>query len=576
MKYSSLFGKTTRGNQGGSSMISHQLLMRGGFIRESVAGRYFFLPLGWRVHQKMVAIIKKYMDASGAQEMLSPTLHPLELWQETNRTSTTGFELMRVKDHRGSEFALGGTAEEMFVDVVRKFQISYRDLPFNLYQFSTKFRDEKRARGGLLRVREFIMKDAYSFHIDEVDFHKEYQKMRNTYIAIFREFGLNVHVVEADNGYIGGEYCHEFLVEHPQGESRFFETEDSMYIAHEDVANFSLQSMNSDEEIHSFEIIKQPKWVCTMEDNVKHYNQPKWRYLKNVAYRSTQGDIVIASIRGDLEVSKIKLEKLLNLVGQLGDANDEDLAAIGTKRGYVHSWGHEFIHPRRALTEDRNCHVFYVADESLKTVRNFIGGHKEETTDSYNVNYGRDFKHNIEGIIAMAYDGAMADDGKTLRAKTGIEVGNIFQLGLHYSNKMVDAVFMDQDGMAKPFYMGCYGIGIGRTMSTVVEKFHDNHGIVWPECIAPFLAYLISLPGTEDDAVKIYQQLTDRGIDVLWDDRDERAGVKFADADLIGCTWRLVVSQKTVKAGGIEVKKRNEKETKILPINDFFIYFEES
>ncbi|MFC1653308.1 proline--tRNA ligase [Patescibacteria group bacterium] len=554
MKYSRLFGKTEVENQKGSKMASNQLLLRAGFIRESAAGRYYFLPLGWRVHEKIKTLIKEEMDASGAQEMISPVLHPLELWQETNRTSTTGFELMRVKDRRGAEFALGGTAEEMFVDLVRKFQLSYKDLPFNIYQFSTKFRDELRARGGLLRVREFMMKDAYSFDVNEKSFKLEYEKMEKTYTKIFERLGLKTHVVEADNGYIGGEYCHEFQAEHPEGEGRFFVTEDGSYAAHEDVANFDIPHMNESEELREFEIINQPEWVQTMEDNVKHYGEPEWRYLKNVVYRTTQGDLVIVSLRGDMEVNKTKVEQLLGLVGQLDDATDEDLEAIGTKRGYVHCWDHKFVSPRKTADESRDCKVICVADESLKSVKNFIGGQKEEKTDSSNVNYGRDFTHEIEGCVSMAQDGFLYK-GKKLVEKRGIEVGNIFQLGHHYTSLMKGASFVDKYGKEKPYYMGCYGIGLGRTMATIVELYHDEKGIVWPKEIAPFRVHLITLSGMENEGAVLYEKLKQNGVEVFWDDRDASPGEKFADADLMGMPVRLVLSSRN--EGKVELKLRN-------------------
>jgi prolyl-tRNA synthetase len=565
MKYSNFFGKTSYGDQSGSKFISHQLLTKGGFIAESVAGRYFFLPLGWRVHEKMKAIIKDEMDKAGAQEMISPTMHPLELWQETNRTNTAGFELMKVTDRRGADFALGGTAEEMFVDVVRKFNLSYKDLPFNIYQFSTKFRDELRARGGLLRVREFIMKDGYSFHTDGTDFKKEYDAMAQAYSNMYQRMGLKTTMVAADNGYIGGEYCHEFQMEHPDGEGRYFESEDGKYVAHEDVATFQLKDVNSDEKPKKMKIIDQPEWVKTMDDNIKHYKKDKKYFLKNVVYVTTKGDIVIAGIRGDLDVNKTKLEQLLNMVGQLEDATDDDLAAIGTKSGYVHSWGHKFIEPRKAKTEKRNAKVIYVADNSLKTVINFIGGQKEATTDSFNVNYNRDFKHEIEGDIAMAQAGFLTEDGSsTLIEKNGIEVGNIFQLGLHYSSLMKNATFIDKDGKPKPYYMGCYGFGIGRTLASIVEAHHDDRGIIWPKSVAPFQAHLISLNGAEDRGKQVYEALLKAGVDVLWDDRDERAGSKFADADLIGVPYRLVVSKKTGEK--IEVKERSTKDFKMMTL----------
>lgn len=399
MRYSQMFGKTSKQVPADSNIISHQLLYRAGFVRESTAGRYFMLPLGQRVQQKIMAIIKQQMDKTGAQEVLSPVLHPLSLWQETNRTKTTGFELMKVKDRHKAEFALGGTAEEMFVDLVRKFQLSYKDLPFNIYQFSLKFRDELRARGGLLRVREFLMKDAYSFDQDETAFKDTYRQMWHTYEQIFKLIGLKTLVVEADNGYIGGDYCHEFVVEAKAGESKFFTTDDGQEHIHEDLIT------------------------------------------------------------------------------------------------------------RRKLDKNR------------------------------------------------------------LTSKVGIEVGNIFQLGYYYSKLMKGAVFTDKDGSEKPYYMGCYGIGLGRTMAAVVEVHKDDKGIIWPSSIAPYLVHLVGL-NLEQESVRqqadvVYQNLTKQGIEVLFDDRpDVGAGAKFADADLIGIPYRLVVSAKTGKQ--VELKKRSQTESKLI------------
>jgi len=566
MQYSKMFGKTTKDVSQDISMLSHQLLFKAGFIRESTAGRYYFLPLGIKVREKMQAIIEKKMDTAGAQRLITPVLHPMELWKETNRNNSAGFELMAITDRRGMEFALGGTAEEMIIDLVRKFNISYKDLPFNIYQFSQKFRDEIRARGGLLRVREFLMKDAYSFHRDEEDFKREYKVMENTYTDIFKLLGLETKVVEADNGYIGGDYCHEFQVEHPKGEGRFLETEDGSYMAHEDVAKFDHQHMNPDEALEELKNIEQPEWVQTMEDNIKHYSEPEWRYLKNVVYRSIHGDIIIASTRGDIEVNKSKLEQLLNLVGQLVDATPEDLTAIGTKTGFVHSWGHDFVE------KPEKGKVIYVADESLKYVNNFIGGQKEATTDTRYVNYGRDFKHEIEGDIAMAQEG-FTQEGKKLIEKRGIEVGNIFQLGLHYSTKMDHAVFTDNDGKTKPYYMGCYGIGLGRTLATIVEINHDEKGIIWPKSVAPYQIHLIHLGKDESihkEAKKLYESLIDTGYEVLWDDRNTQAGAKFADADLIGIPLRLVISARTLEQNSLEWKERNKSEAKYIAIDDIF------
>lgn len=554
MYYSHLFGKTTKTVPRGAKLISHQLLYRGGFIRQSAAGYYYFLPLGWRVHKKIETLIRQEMNQIGAQEMLSPTLHPIELWQETNRTSSMAFELMTVESRNGVKFALGGTAEEMFVDLVRRMNLSYRDLPLNVYQFSTKFRDELRSRGGLLRVREFIMKDAYSFDRDETSFKKEYQKMKEAYQIIFRRLGLEALVVEADSGYIGGDYCHEFISPNPVGEDEVFICNRCDYRASKDKAEFVRQDKNPDEKIKSLEIVDQPEWVCTMADNIEHYGQPLWRYLKNVVYKDSKGRLVIASLRGDQEVNETKLKRVLG-VDNLVPAQDEDLEKLGTRHGWVHSWGHEG--------------VVYVGDLGLKSVKNFIGGQKEKTSDAINVNYGQDFKYEILADIVNAYDGAhcpRCSNGQ-LKMITGIEVGHIFQLGYHYTKLMKGANFIDKDGQEKPFYMGCYGIGLGRTIATLVEAHHDDQGIIWPKEAAPFQVFLITLGDRQDQGKKIYQQLAKEGFEVLYDDRKEvSAGEKFADADLIGIPIRLVISNKT--GDKIEWKERDKKRTKFLQYDE--------
>lgn len=559
MRQSHYFVKTSKTVSEDEPIISSRLLKQAGFIKESVAGRYYMMPLGQRVQQKIMRVVKEEMDAAGAQEMIAPILHPLELWKETNRTSTTGFELMKVRDRRGGEFALGGTAEEMFVDFVRKFTVSYRDLPFHLYQFSPKFRDELRARGGLLRVREFIMKDGYSFHADETDFKREYEKMKQVYSSIFRTLGLATDVVASDNGYIGGEYCHEFIVESEVGESRYFTTLDGTIAAHEDVAEFTRNPANAGADILPLQTIEQPDWVRNMDENEKHYGKSKNHFLKNVVYKNVHtGKIVIATVTGDLEVNKTKLEQVVGMVGQLEDASDEDLASLGTKSGYVHSWGYH--------------DVITVADVVFTEARNLIGGQKTETTDTINVNYGRDFTCDFVGDIAMAAPGSTAPNGQSYTEKKGIEVGNIFQLGYHYSKLMDGANFTAEDGSQKPYYMGCYGIGIGRTMAAVVEKYNDEKGILWPEAIAPFTVHLLALSGKDNEEVTtaadaLYDQLVAAGIEVLYDDRTGvTAGEKFADSDLIGIPHRIVVSAKTLAQQSVELKHRTEQDALLIPV----------
>lgn len=561
MLQSKYFLKTSKTTSEEDSIVSSKLLKQASYIAESVAGRFYFLPLGHRVQQKIMRVIKEEMDSIGALEMLAPVLHPLELWKETNRTNTTGFELMKVRDRRGSDFALGGTAEEMFVDLVRKFNISYKDLPFHLYQFSTKFRDELRARGGLLRVREFIMKDGYSFHVSEVDFRVTYETMKRVYSRIFERLGLKTYIVESDNGYIGGEYCHEFIVESEVGESKFFITASGDVCAHEDVVKFKRNPANSTENMLPLETISQPEWVKTMEDNENHYRKSKNHFLKNVVYKNrVSGQLVIAVVTGDLEVSLVKLEQALHAVGQLDSATNEDLLKIGTKTGYVHSWGHKG--------------AYYVGDEVLLSARNLIGGQKETATDTINVNYGRDFKCDLIADIASATTGFVSLNNEKLIEKRGIEVGNIFQLGYHYSQLMKGAVFTDSDGQSKPYYMGCYGIGVGRTLAAIVEISHDDKGIIWPSLVAPFAVHIIVLGGKMPEKIysvahDLYNNLLGHGVEVLLDDRqDISAGEKFADSDLIGIPNRIVVSAKTLESGLFEWKSRASAESKMVGMED--------
>ena len=560
MRYSKFFGKTQKDTPSDANLVSHQLLHRAGYIRESVAGRYFFLPLGQRVQNKIIEIIREEMNKAEAQEMLSPVLHPMALWKETNRDDSAGFELMSVTDRRGADFALGGTAEEMFTDVVRKFQLSYKDLPFNIYQFSLKFRDEMRARGGLLRVREFFMKDAYSFHKGVEDFALEYKKMWQTYTNIFKRLGLETVVVEADGGYIGGDYCHEFVVISDVGESRFLMTEDGSYAAHEDVAMFKKETFNSDEELKDLVEVDANRGK-TMEDGVKLHGLPLWQQLKNVAFVDDKNRIIIACIRGDLDVNECKLGNVVS-ANELRPATEEEIVNAGSVAGFISPVG---------LSDD----VIIVADDSLKGVRNMYSGANKANKDLLNINLGRDFTANFTADIAMAQAGMLSIDGKVLTEDKGVEVGNIFQLGYHYSNKMKGAEFIDDDGKAKPLYMGCYGIGVGRTMATIVEKFNDEGGIVWPKAIAPFQVHLISIGKKPEEeamqkAEEIYSKLMDMGVEVIFDDRKASPGAKFADADLIGNPLRIVVSSRSLEKGGVEWKERNQTDSEIVTLNDLY------
>jgi prolyl-tRNA synthetase len=549
MRQSQLFSKTAKTVSTDIKTISHKLLYQAGFIRESVAGRYYFLPLGMRVRDKVVRVIEEEMDKCGAIKIITPVLHPLELWKETARTEAVGFELMTIKDRNGSDFALGGTAEEMMVDLVRGFNLSYKDLPFNIYQFSQKFRDEMRARGGLLRVREFLMKDAYSFHASEEDFKIEYKNMWEAYDRIFTRLGLDAKAVDSDNGYIGGDYSHEFVVECDAGESRFLMTDDGKYSAHEDVAKFLKEDKNSGDKEKKLEevVAKRGK---TMEDGVKFHNLPLWQQIKDVMFVDDKGNLILAVIRGDFDVNETKLKNVAK-VNDLRKATEEEVRNIGSEPGFISPVG-----------IDKKVRI--IADDSLRGVKNAYGGANKKDKDLLNINLDRDFKSEVEGDIAMAQNGFLSPEGKELKGSKGIEVGNIFQLGYYYSQKM-NAKFTDQDGKDKLYYMGCYGIGVDRTIATIIEKHHDDKGMIWPDVIAPFLVHLLSL-NQNDEAEKIYKILVDAGIEVLYDDRENSAGEKFSDADLIGLPYRVIVSGKSLKENSVEIKRRDGEKSELVKI----------
>lgn len=564
MLFSKLFPKPVKKVSQDEKITSARLLYQGGFIRESTSGRYYLLPLAIRVHDKIKSIIKREMDRAGAQEMITPIFHPLSLWQETNRTKTAKFELTLLTDRRGAEFVPGGTAEEMFVDLIRKFKLSYKDLPLNLYQFSNKFRDELRARGGLLRVREFVMKDAYSFHENEKDFAIEYKKMWETYSQIFKNLGIETITVEADNGYIGGDYSHEFILESDAGESRFLMTQDGMYAAHEDVALFVKDNKNLDEEEKPLTPVKAVRGN-TMEDGVKLHKLPLWQQTKDVMYVDEDGRFILAVIRGDLDVNEIKLKKLAKVTDLRSATPEEIREVLHSEPGFISPVGiKEKI--------DTKTKLLIVVDDSMRTIKNAYGGNNAKHEDLFNINIDRDYTPDVEGDIAMAQAGfdSVNGHGKLIEGK-GIEVGNIFQLGYHYTHLMQGATYMNAQGEEKPFYMGCYGIGLGRTLAAIIEKHHDDRGIIWPIQVAPYHIHLIGLDlgdeSIKQTVYKVYKTLEDEEIEVLFDERaDVSPGAKFADADIIGIPVRLVVSKRT--GDKIEYKLRNEKESSLKTLGE--------
>ena len=469
MRMSQLFGKPSKTEGKDYTIDSHRLLVQAGYIRESTAGRYYLLPLGLKVHQNIEGVMRKHMNLAGAQELVMPVLHPLELWQETNRMNTVGFELMTVKDRRDAAFALSGTAEEMAVDLVRKFNISYKDLPFNIYQFCIKFRDELRARGGLLRVREFTMKDAYSFSTED-QFKDIYEQMAETYKAIFDALGLPTDKVASDNGYIGGDYCHEFVAPSEIGESRYFTTENGSYAAHEDIAQFVKYQEDSDEELQAMQEVE-GKGIIGVEELAKFLNIPVEKTTKTILFETEKkGEVIAAAAMGLYDINETKLKHVVGCA-ELNLATPETVKRVtGADVGYA-----GFIN----LPEE----VRIVLDDSVRGRKNFEVGANHTNFHTINANFGRDFPEPEEFYdIAMARPGDEAPDNQgKLIERRGIEVGNIFQLGYHYTDLMHGAEYTSEKGQREKYYMGCYGIGIGRTMAAIVEKHHDDKGLIWPE-----------------------------------------------------------------------------------------------
>lgn len=555
MRYSQLFGKTVRDVPSETKLISHKLLYKAGFIRELVAGRYSLLPLGFRVFEKIRKIIEEEMDAIGAQRVATPTLHPIELWKKTNRTTTMGKTLMRITDRRGADFVLGATHEEVFVDLVQKFNPSEKDLPIILYQFSNKFRDELRARGGLVRVREFVMKDAYSFHATPESLDETYANMFSAYQNIFHRLGVPTVPVEADSGAIGGKVSHEFMLEDEDGEDTFVQCDSCGYSANTEKAEGVLEPKNPEEEERELEEVDAPRGV-NIEAMMDFYRCPVWRLLKTIIYKvkPLEGKeyFVGVLIRGDLEINELKLAKFLGSE-EFVLANDEELKKLGTVRGFVAPFDLKVSS--------------YLVDWSVTSVKNLITGANRLNRDRKNYNVTRDLPEGKVIDIALVgpeFTCARCKKGHFV-LKRGIELGHVFRLDYYYSEPM-NATFTVKDGSKKKFLMGCYGIGIERAMAVVVEANHDEKGIIWPKSVSPFDAHLISL-NVNDRADKVYEELTKAGIEILFDDRtDVSAGVKFSDYDLIGIPVRLVVSEKTGEQ--VEFKERKTDKVNLLSIEE--------
>ena len=542
MRTSQFFSPTLRQVSGEVEMSSHRLLLRAGFARQLAAGMYSLLPLGLRVARKIENIVREEMDAAGAQELLLPALHPLELWEKTGRAEYWGDELMKLKDRGGRAFCLGGTHEEVITQLAAEVK-SYRELPFTLYQIQTKFRDDPRPRAGLIRLREFTMKDAYSFDRDVAGLDVSYGKMLEAYHKILRRVGLPYQMVEASGGGMGGWDTVEFELPTETGESHYLRCEGCGYAATPEVAKVTGEVAESAEAELARERVETPD-QRTIEQVTAFLGLAAGKLVKTLIYK-TEGRVVAALVRGDRELSEDKLRALLG-VTKLEMAEAETIARVsGAPVGFAGPVGMK--------------EAEIVADEELRGERNFVTGGNEADLHLQNVNWGRDFEVKQWGDLRNGEPGDPCPKcGEALRAYRGIELAHIFKLGTIYSEAL-EAEFLDDDGQRKPMVMGCYGIGTTRMIAAVVEQFHDEAGIIWPPAVAPFDVVVIGV--NQDDetqrelAEKLYGELREAGLEVLLEDRDERPGVKFKDADLMGIPGQVVVGR-LAGEGKVEVRRR--------------------
>lgn len=554
-----MYAPTLREVPSEAEIPSHQLLLRAGFMRKSTNGMYTLLPLAWRVIKKIEKIIREEMDRKGAQEIMMPIMQPAEIWQESGRWGAYGAEMIRLKDRHGHEYCLGPTHEEMVTTVVKSDVRSYRQLPLNLYQIQDKFRDERRPRFGLMRSRDFIMKDAYSFDRDEDGLDKSYEDMYDAYSCIFDRCGLTYRPVEADSGAIGGNGSHEFMVLADSGEAEIVYCSECEYAA--DIEKAELHVIEAPaEEAEAMEKVLTPN-CKTIEDVCAYLKLPVEKSMKAVAFQSEKG-LILCFVRGDHEVNEIKV---VNTVGvtEVEMAEPELLAQAGTVGGYMGPVG---LDPKK---------VIIVVDQSVMKMHNICCGANDEGYHFLNVNPGRDFTPTyVADIRLMAEGDPCPHCGAPVKKARGIEVGQVFKLFTKYSQAM-KATFLDENGKEQPMVMGCYGIGVGRTMAAAVEQNNDKDGMIWPAAIAPYQVLVVPVNVKDADsnakAEAIYNELLDAGLEVVIDDRKERPGVKFKDADLIGYPLRVVVGPKTLQTGELEVKIRKNGEVKMLPLNGDYV-----
>ncbi|MFV0438238.1 MAG: proline--tRNA ligase [Desulfopila sp.] len=545
MRYSQMLLPTLKENPAEAEVVSHRLMLRAGCIRQLTSGVYSYLPYGLAAIRRVETIVREEMDRAGAQELLMPMVQPADLWRESGRYEKYGPELLRFVDRHERESCLGPTHEEVVTDIIRRELHSYRDLPVNLYQIQTKFRDEIRPRFGLMRGREFLMKDAYSFDVDDAGAEIAYHKMYEAYKRIFTRCGLDFRAVQADSGTIGGSFSHEFMVLAKTGEDTIATCSACEYAANLEKAVVRAKEMDNSEPMAELEKVETPgtrkvETVCALL-GIEHS-----RLVKTMVYLA-DGKPVAVLVRGDRKVQMVKLTNLLGAIEvELADEKAV-FAATGVPTGYL---------------GPVNIPIRLVADQEVATMRNFVVGANEKNYHLRNVNLGRDFQvETVADLREITEDDPCPECGASLRFTEGIEVGHVFKLGTAYSEAM-KALFQDADGQEKPFVMGCYGIGVSRVVAAAIEQNHDENGIVFPVPLAPFQVVVLNLAVNDrlvsEAAEKLYTELQRAGLDVLLDDRNERPGSKFKDADLLGTPYRLTVGRSFSENGMIEIKRRHD------------------
>jgi prolyl-tRNA synthetase len=557
MRLSRLFFTSLRDDPADAEMVSHRLLVRAGYVRQLGSGIYSLLPLGFRVQQRIEQVVREEIDAIGGQEMEMPVVHPADLWRQSGRYQKIGPELARFKDRGERDMVLAFTHEEVVAQLTGEIVSSYRQLPLIVYHFQTKFRDEPRARGGLIRVREFVMKDSYSIDIDEAGLDHSYQLHHDAYERIFERLGLKTVAVGSDVGVMGGSQAHEFMVINPFGEDTLVLCDACGYAANQQVAGVAIPAPEA-EELRPTEEVETPD-TETIAALAAFLDVPTARTAKAGFFVTGDGRLVTAIVRGDFDVNETKLANAVKAVRGLRPATAEEIRAAGMEPGYGSPIG---------------AHDTTVVVDALAAASpNLVAGANRPGFHLRHVNVGRDFTPDLTADIGNVRGGDPCPDcGQPVRLAQGIEVGNIFKLGSDFTVAL-DATFLDEAGNRRHPIMGSYGIGLGRAMACVVEEHHDDKGIVWPVEVAPYRAHLVAIgasrePAVAEQAEGLYRRLTDAGVAVLYDDRDESPGVKFTDAELLGMPTIVTVSPRSLAAGGVEVTDRASGERSVRPIEE--------